>query len=85
MNAMNSPDYLTALEAVRDSIVADLDACESMRDRAALYTRLESTLRLIKEARPAEQEGDPVDEIARRRSARRAVAAKSPSRAKRSS
>ena len=84
MSAMNSPDYLTALEAVRDSIVADLDACESMRDRAALYTRLESTLRLIKDARPKEAVGDGIDEITARRHARRSGAAKGEARAKRS-
>ena len=85
LSAITSGDYLAALEATRDAIVADLQACESMRDKAALYNRLESTLKLIKDAKPAEQKGDAVDEIAQRRAARRTSAAKSPSRAKRSS
>ena len=82
--AVTSGDYLAALEATRDAIVADLGACESMRDKAALYNRLESTLRLINDAKPPEQKGDAVDEIAKRRAARRAGTAKPPSRAKRS-
>lgn len=85
LSAVTSGDYLAALEATRDAIVADLEVCESMRDKAALYNRLESTLRLIHEAKPAEQKGDALDEIAQRRAARRTSAAKSPSRAKRSS
>ena len=84
LSAVTSGDYLAALEATRDAIVADLGACESMRDKAALYNRLESTLKLIKDAKPAEQKGDALDEIAQRRAARRTSAAKSPARAKRS-
>ena len=83
--AMSSDDYLAALTATRDAIASDLTACESMRDKAALYGRLESTLKLIEAAKPAEQKGDTVDEIAKRRAARRASAAKSSGRAKRSS
>ena len=85
LSAVTSVDYLAALEATRDAIVADLGACESMRDKAALYNRLESTLKLIKDAKPAEQKGDALDEIAQRRAARRSVPAKGPARAKRSS
>ena len=84
LSAVTSGDYLAALEATRDAIVADLGACESMRDKAALYNRLESTLKLIKDAKPAEQKGDALDEIAQRRATRRTSAAKSPSRTKRS-
>ena len=84
LSAVSSGDYLAALEATRDAIVADLGACESMRDKAALYNRLESTLRLINDAKPPEQKGDAVDEIAKRRAARRAGTSKPPSRAKRS-
>lgn len=84
--AMNSDDYLTALTATRDAIVSDLDLCESMRDKAALYNRLESVLKLIKEATPEKrQEVDAVDEIAKRRTARRSSATKGTPRAKRSS
>lgn len=76
-----SDDYLTALKATRDAIVADLQACESMRDKAAFYARLESTLRLIESAKPAEQKGDVVDEIAKRRAARRSRPAAAAGRA----
>lgn len=81
---MTSADYLTALEATRDAIVADLDECESMRDRAALYNRLESVLGSIKDARPKEAAGDAIDEIARRRSARRTRTSQRQSRAEQS-
>ena len=69
---LTSDDYLTALKATRDAIVADLRYCESMRDRAAFYARLESVLKLINAAAPADTEkgGDPIDEIAARRTAR---------------
>ena len=85
LSAVTSGDYLAALEATRDAIVADLGACESMRDKAALYNRLESTLKLIKDAKPAEQKGDAVDEIAKRRAARRSRTPAAAGRAKRSS
>ncbi len=84
LSAVTSGDYLAALHATRDAIVADLGECESMRDKAALYTRLESTLKLIKSVTPAEQKGDSVDEIAKRRDARRSRTATGKGRAKRS-
>lgn len=82
LSPVTSGDYLTALTATRDAIVADLAACESMRDKAALYGRLESTLKLIEAAKPAEQKGDVVDEIAKRRAARRASPASAAGRTK---
>lgn len=85
LSAVSTGSYIEALQATRDAIVADLGACDSMRDKAALYNRLESTLRLIEAAKPPEQKGDAVDEIARRRAARRAGSAKSAGRAKRTS
>ena len=78
-----SGDELAALEAVRNAIVADLDACESMRDKAALYKQLQDVLKRISDVKPAEQKGDAVDEIAARRSARRAGGASGVGRAKR--
>ena len=83
LSAVTSGDYLAGLEATRDAIVADLGACESMRDKAALYNRLESTMKLIKEATPVKAKGDVVDEIAQRRTARRSVPTKSSARAQR--
>lgn len=85
MTALSSPDFLTAMEAMRDAIVADLEVCESMRDKASLYNRLESVQKIIKDSRPKEAEGDGIDEIAARRAARRPGAAKAPARAQQSS
>ena len=85
LSAVSTGGYLEALRATRDAIVADLQVCESMRDKAALYSRLESTLKLIEAAKPPEQKGDAVDEIAARRAARRAGAAKGAGRSKRTS
>ena len=84
LTAVTSGDYLAGLAATRDAIVVDLAECESMRDKAALYNRLESVMKLINDATPAEQKGDALDEIAQRRAARRTSAAKGPARAKRS-
>lgn len=68
---MASDDHLVALRALRDSIIADVEVCESMRDKTALYARLESVLKLIPAATPeTAKEGDPVDEITARRTAR---------------
>lgn len=78
-----SGDELAALEAVRNAIVADLDACESMRDRTALYKQLQDVLKRISDVKPAEQRGDAVDEIAARRAARRSGGSSGSGRAKR--
>lgn len=75
---------LAALEAVRDLIAADLEACESMRDKAALYLRFTDTINAIDAIRPPEVKGDAVDEIAARRAARRAGTSARSSRAKNS-
>lgn len=82
--AVSSGDYLSGLEATRDAIVADLADCESMRDKAALYNRLESVMKLIRDVKPVQQEGDAIDEVAKRRAARRSGAAKGSARSKRS-
>lgn len=74
-------NYLETLRATRDAIATDLEACESMRDKAALYLRMADVLARIEDAKPAEQKGDAVDEIARRRAARRSVPAESQARA----
>ena len=80
--ALKSGQLLTSLEALRDEIAADLDSCESKRDKAALYLRLTDVLARIEEVRPVQAKGDVVDEIASRRAARRAGAAASTSRTK---
>lgn len=75
---------LESLEAIRDQIARDIESCESMRDKAALYLRLADVIGSIQTMRPAAAEGDSVDEIAARRAARRAGAAKRSPRARRS-
>ena len=74
-------ETLAAMEAMRDQIAADLQACESMRDKASLYLRLADVLKTIDELRPVTVKGDAVDEIAARRAARRSVAAPGATRA----
>lgn len=64
-------DYLVSLQATRDQIATDLENCDSMRDKAALYLRLADVMQRIETAKPAEKKGDAVDEIAKRRAARR--------------
>lgn len=78
-----SGDELAALEAVRNAIVSDLEDCESMRDRTALYKQLQDVLKRISDVKPAEQKGDAVDEIAARRAARRSGGSSGSGRAKR--
>lgn len=80
-----SGDRLATLRDLRDLLAAQVTACESMRDLAALSGRLQSVLEQIAELEPAKAEGDGIDEIAKRRAARRARPAKSPSRVKQSS
>lgn len=82
-SVLQAGDTLASLEALRDQIGADLEACESMRDRASLYLRLADVLERIHELKPAEAKGDAVDEIAARRAARRAGSAARPPRAQR--
>lgn len=69
-------DVLARLEAMRDQITADLDVCQSFRDRAALYLRLTSVLVKLEEFQPRPtpppKELDAIDRIAARRRARRA-------------
>lgn len=48
--------------------------------RAPLFARLESVIEQIAELSPSEKAGDPVDEIAKRRAARGAGAAKGAAR-----
>ncbi len=60
---------LTALEAIRDGLAADLEACGSSRDKAALYRRLLDVVAQIDRIRPP-TEVDEVDLIRNRRSRR---------------
>lgn len=80
-----SGDYLASLEATRDQIASDLAACESMRDKAALYLRLADVMQRLEAVKPEPVRGDSIDEIAARRAARRAGPAEGEARAQRSS
>lgn len=65
-------DRLASLRALRDMLAADLDVCESMRDKAALSLRLVDVLEqiaVIEKAEPA-REGTALDEFTRRRAER---------------
>ena len=77
-------DRLKTLHDLRDLLARNIEACESMRDLAALSGRLQAVLAEIDELSPTEQKGDAVDEIAKRRAARRAGSSSRPGRAKRS-
>ena len=79
-----SGDRLKALADLRDLLARQIESCDSLRDLAALSGRLQSVLEQIDELTPKEATGDGIDEIAKRRSARRAGTAKGQARAKRS-
>lgn len=81
----SSGDRLQTLRDLRDLLAVQIEGCESLRDLAALSGRLQAVLSEIAELTPKEEQGDGIDEIARRRSARRSGSAKGSSRAKRSS
>jgi len=64
-------------------LARSIEQCESLRDLAALSGRLQSVLAEIDELSSKEAAGDGIDEIAKRRAARRSSAAKGSARAKR--
>lgn len=82
-DAAASGDQLAALTALRNVIAQSIDECDSMRDLAALSRQMTDVLDRIATLAPQAQRGDAVDEIAQRRSARRASAPAGPSRTKR--
>ena len=79
-----SGDRLSTLRDLRDLLARQIESCESMRDLAALSARLQSVLEEIAELEPKKAEGDGIDEIAKRRAARRPGARKGSARSKRS-
>lgn len=85
VEVIESGDYLASLQATRDAIARDLAACDSMRDKAALYLRLSDVMARIEEAKPAAVKGDAVDEITARRSARRSGTSANSTRSHRTS
>ncbi len=69
---------LTALRALRDSLAADLDGCQSLRDKASLSQRFMDTLAQIDElgGGVAEvREETALDEFRKRRNARKRTTA----------
>jgi hypothetical protein len=68
---------LAALEAVRDALTADLEVCQSFRDRAALYNKLLDVLPQIEKLKPP-AEADEIDQIRNRRNRRVLGAARVP-------
>lgn len=71
---------LDDLQAMRELLWTSLNEADPDK-RAPLFARLESVIEQIDALSPNEKAGDPVDEIAKRRAARGAGAAKGASRA----
>lgn len=71
---------LAGLIALRNTLARNIDACDSLRDLAALSGRLQAVLEEIAQLEPPKVEGDGVDEIAQRRATRRSSSTKSSSR-----
>lgn len=76
-------DRLKTLHDLRDLLAVQIEGCESLRDLAALSGRFQSVLAEIDELTPKEATGDGIDEIAKRRAARRSGPAKGKARADR--
>jgi hypothetical protein len=74
---------LDDLTALRENLLAWLDDAPVDR-KAALIAQYRATLAEIDELTPKEKAGDGIDEIAARRSARRAGTSKAEGRSKRS-
>lgn len=66
-------DRRASLEALRDDLARSIQACDSMRDKAALGRLLKDVLADIANL-PTATEVSAADEIAKRRAARRAGA-----------
>ena len=66
---MSSPSRLDELEKLREVLWVSITAADPDK-RAPLAARLESVLKQIEDLTPSEKVGDPIDEIAARRSAR---------------
>jgi len=67
------------LTAMRELLWSSINAADPEK-RAPLFARLESVIEQIERLTPKAKAGDPVDEIAKRRTARGAGSAKSASR-----
>lgn len=80
-----SGDRLATLRDLRDLLAKQTQSCDSLRDLAALSGRLQAVLAEIAVLEPKKAEGDGIDEIAKRRAARRTSPTKNPGGAKRTS
>ena len=71
--ALKTGDHLAGLEALRDQIATDIDACGSsaFRDKAVLYYRLIGVLLEIEALRPTVPAPDAVGRIRARRGGHR--------------
>ena len=74
---------LDDLAKLREDLLVWMDDAPVDR-KAALVAQYRATLAEIDQLKPKEAAGDGIDEIAKRRAARRAGTAKAPTRAKRS-
>lgn len=71
LESAETGDQLKALRSLRDILAREIDACDSLRDLASLSARFESVVAKIAGlAADSEKKGDPIDEIAARRTAR---------------
>lgn len=85
LESSQSGDRLQALRDLRDILARQIEACDSLRDLAALSGRLQAVLAEIATLEPKKAEGDGIDEIAERRASRRSRSTKAQDRAKRTS
>ncbi|MGO3147096.1 MAG: hypothetical protein ACTIJ6_05385 [Leucobacter sp.] len=71
-DAAATGDEVQALEQLRDDLAMKLDACESLRDYAALSLRFMDTVKRITELKGEKpvSKGSVLDELSKRRSAR---------------
>lgn len=73
INELNSDDELTSLKALRRHLSAHIAVAET-HEVAQLSNKLQAVLKRISEIDKTEQKGQPSDEIAKRREARRSAA-----------
>ena len=71
-DAAATGDRIAALQALRDKLAQELDACESSRDTAALAGRLQSVLADLDAVGPPIAAETPLDVLRARRAERRA-------------
>ena len=68
-------DRLETLRNLRDILARNIESCDSLRDLASLSGRFQAVLEEIAQLEGPKEQGDGIDEIAQRRSARRSSTA----------